>query len=127
MLIGYTPFYKSGMDQSALFRAITKGDFHMPRKFSSAAVEIVGGLLVNDPSVRLGSLAGGGADIQESSFLSSIDLNKLRKRTIKPPHIPKIKDPLDASNFEDWSHLDDKMKEDYPPLSPDQEAIFDRF
>lgn len=127
MLIGYTPFYKSGMDQSALFKAIVKGEFHMPSKFSAAASELVKGLLEKDPSMRLGGLAGGESDLFSSAFFGPIDMHALRKRGIKSPQMPKIRDPLDSSNFEDWSHLDDKMTRHYPSLPPEKEAIFDRF
>jgi len=127
MLIGYTPFYKSGMDQSALFKAIVKGEFHVPSKFSPAACEIVNNLLVKDPSMRLGGLAGGESDLFSSAFFRPIDMHKLRKRAVKPPQMPKILDPLDSSNYEDWSHLDDKMTRKYPLLPPEKEAIFDRF
>lgn len=127
MLAGYTPFYKSGMDQSELFKAIIRARFHMPKKFSPGAVEIVQGLLTKDPTLRLGSLVGGESDIFGGAFLQSIDLKKLRKQSIKPPHVPSIKDPLDASNFDDWSHLDDKSSEKYPQLSAASETVFDRF
>ena len=127
MLVGYTPFYKSGMDQSELFKAILKGSFHMPKKFSPGATAIVSGLLTKDPSMRLGSLASGETDILGSEFLQMINIEQLRRRTIKPPQVPSIKDPLDASNFDDWSHLEDKMTAIYPVLSPEKEAIFDRF
>ena len=127
------------MDQSELFKAILKGSFHMPKKFSPGATAIVSGLLTKDPSMRLGSLASGETDILGSEFLQMINIEQLRRRTIKPPQVPSIKDPLDASNFDDWSHLEDKIDpmqsihlEDkmtaiYPVLSPEKEAIFDRF
>jgi serine/threonine protein kinase len=127
MLVGYTPFYKSGMDQSELFKAIVKGYFRLPMKLSPGAVEIISGFLTKDPSMRLGSLAGGEADVLRSTFLRSVDINRLRKRTIRPPQIPTIKNPLDSSNFEDWNHLDDKMSQNYPPLSPDRESVFHNF
>jgi protein kinase A len=115
------------MDQSELFKAIIKGEYRMPGRFSSDAQELIKGMLVKDPSMRLGSLAGGAADILSSRFLCSIDMEKVRKRIIKPPHMPKIKDPLDASNFENWNHLDDKMKQRFPKLSSEKESIFAKF
>ncbi|GKY97785.1 hypothetical protein MPSEU_000736700 [Mayamaea pseudoterrestris] len=127
MLVGHTPFYRSGMDQSELFKSIVRSKFHIPRRCSQGAAEIISGLLIKDPSMRLGSLAGGESDILNSTFLGVIDMVKLRKHTIKPPQVPIIRDPLDASNFEDWSHLDDKSKLDYPRLNEEKELIFDGF
>jgi hypothetical protein len=49
------------------------------------------------------------------------------RKELPAPRVPKIKNPLDASNFEDWSHLEDKTLKNYPPLPKDKEAIFDKF
>jgi len=46
---------------------------------------------------------------------------------IKAPFVPKIKDPLDGSNFGDWTHLDDKLKTKYPKLKPADAKIFEEF
>jgi hypothetical protein len=115
------------MDQSALFKAVVRGKYHMSSRFSSSAASMIEGLLTKDPSLRLGSLAGGTGDIAEHEFLKLIDQDKLRRKELVAPHVPKIKNPLDASNFEDWSHLEDKTHNHYPPLPRDKEAIFEKF
>jgi serine/threonine protein kinase len=94
---------------------------------SKPAANIIRGFLCRHPSRRLGSLAGGEDDIYRHPWFSKIDFQALRRKEIKPPQVPKIKDPLDASNFEDWSHLDDKMKTKYPKLTREQAMIFDDF
>jgi len=128
MITGRTPFYRSGMDQSDLFKAIIRGRFNIPSRMSPAAAGMINGLLVKDPHLRLGSLAGGEADIINHPFLKNdIDIDKLRKKELAAPFKPKIKNPLDASNFEDWSHLDDKTAHKFPPLPKDKEEIFDKF
>jgi len=127
MICGYTPFYRNGMDQSELFKCIIRGKFTIPPKVSPAAAGIIKGLMVKDQNMRLGSLAGGEADIIGHAFLESIDIDKVRKKEIRAPFIPKIKNPLDASNFEDWSHLEDKTTLSYPKLSREKEEIFEKF
>lgn len=124
---GYTPFYRSGMDQSDLFKAIVRAKFHTPSRLSPPAADMIQGLLMKDPSLRLGTLAGGSSDIANHSFLKSIDQEKLRRKELNAPFVPKIKNPLDASNFEDWSHLEDKTLKKYPSLPREKEAIFEKF
>jgi len=41
--------------------------------------------------------------------------------------VPKIRNPLDASNFEDWSHLEDKTTQKFPSLPREKEEIFEKF
>jgi len=127
LLSGETPFYKDGMEQMDLFRAIVKCQYKMSRKIPPEARSVVEGLVKKDPAQRLGNLKGGEGDILDHSWFWTIDWDKFRQKDIKAPHVPKIKNPLDASNFDDWSHLDDKTKQNYPKLKPDQQKIFDGF
>jgi serine/threonine protein kinase len=127
MISGETPFYKSGMEQMDLFRAIVKGDFEMPDGVSKDAASLISGLLNKEPTQRLGSLRGGEDDILNHPFFKSIDLTKLRRKEIKAPFVPKVKDPLDSSNFEDWGHLEDKTKHKYPKIAAKDEKIFEEF
>lgn len=127
MLTGETPFYKEGMEQMDLFRSIVKCKYVMSKKIPADAVPIVQALITKDPSQRLGNLKGGDDDILEHPWFSSVDFEQLRSKEIKAPYVPKIKNPLDASNFDDWSHLEDKTKQDYPKLKPDQQKIFESF
>jgi hypothetical protein len=84
-------------------------------------------MIKRDPTRRLGSLAGGERDIFVHPFFESIDFKELRRMTIKPPYVPTIKNPLDATNFEDWSHLQDKTEKKYKSLTKKQEEIFEDF
>lgn len=130
MLTGETPFYKSGMGQMDLFRAIVKGSFDFPRNYGkeSDAGAIMQAFLTKMPAKRLGSLACGEDGVaQHPWFSKSIDFNTLRLKKITAPKIPHIANPLDASNFEDWSHLQDKTKQKFPALSVEDSAIFKDF
>lgn len=126
-MTGETPFYQSGMEQMDLFRAIVKCRYKIPPKLSPEASQIVTGFLTKDPSQRLGALAEGEDGIPGHPWFKTVNFDELRLKKISPPKIPKIKDPLDATNFEDWSHLDDKSKMKFPKLSKDQTKIFQGF
>jgi len=127
MISGDTPFYKHGMEQMDLFRAIVKGSFDIPKSLSASAGGIVKEFLMKNPAKRLGSLADREDDVYNHSFFSDIDFDELRSKTIAAPHKPKIKDPLDTSNFDDWSHLQDKTLAKYPLLSASDEKVFSKF
>ena len=127
LLTGNTPFYKSGLSQMDLFRAIVKAKFDMPKKLSSTAQSIISALLVRNPTQRLGSLAEGENGILNHPWLSGIDMDELRLKTLKAPKIPRIKDPLDASNFDDWSHLPDMTTKRFPKVSPQDQRVFQGF
>ena len=131
MLCGLTPFYKDGMDQIALFRAIVKGDFKFPRgkrvNFTDQSKDLIQRLLVVSPTQRLGSLAKGEKDIYRVSWFQDINFEKLKRKEIPAPWIPQVKDPLDTSNFENWDHLDDKRKSKDPPIAKKDDDIFKDF
>jgi serine/threonine protein kinase len=124
MLTGETPFYKHGMEQMDLFRAIVKGRFTPPTHATPEAVSIIKALLARDPAQRLGSLAGGEDDILMHPWFKSINFDELELKTIAPPKVPKVKNLLDASNFEDWSRLEDKSKQKFPNITTEQKEIF---
>jgi protein kinase A len=129
MITGVTPFYEEGMDQMALFKAIVKGAYKFPAnvRMGSDVKHLLEAIIVTDPSRRLGSLAEGSKGIFLATWFNEMDFHKLRRKEIKAPWKPKIKDPLDGSNFEDWSHLKDKDKDEFPPLSAQEQKIFETF
>jgi serine/threonine protein kinase len=104
-----------------------KGAYDMPSGLSPNTKDFLSKMIVRDPTRRLGSLAGGERDIFVHPFFTGIDFKELRRMAIKAPYVPTIKDPLDAENFEDWSHLEDKSKKKYKSLTKKQEEIFEDF
>ena len=131
MLFGSNPFYKSGMDQMDLFRGIVKARYVKPTTVpaSDEAHSIIQELLTRDPNQRLGGLAAGEDGILFHPWFSSndMDMDDLRAKKYPAPVVPTIKDPLDSSNFENWDHLDDKTKKKYPPVSGDDQWMFENF
>lgn len=129
MMVGETPFYEEGMDQMALFKAIVKGNYDFPNhvRMSPEAKSLLKAMIVTDPSRRLGSLAEGSKGVYRAAWFNDTNFIALREKEIKAPWTPNIKDALDGSNFEDWSHLKDKDKDTYPALSAKEQAIFKTF
>jgi serine/threonine protein kinase len=129
MIAGYIPFYADGIDQITLFRFIVKGSFLFPGEgiMSKEVKDLIKRILVTDPRKRLGSLAGGLDDIYTHSWFTGVDFAALRRKEVEAPWKPEIKDPLDKSKFENWSHLKEKCKEDYPDITPKAQKIFESF
>lgn len=115
------------MDQMELFRAIVQDRVHYPNHIKPEAKAYIQGLLVKKPSRRLGSGQGGIDDLFTQPWFKNVDFAKLRHKEYKAPFVPKIGNPLDTSNFEDWSGMEDKMHAKYPKLNASDESIFDEF
>jgi len=129
MVVGQTPFYEDGVDQISLFKSIARGEYPDPHPglMSEAGRDICRGLLQTDPSHRLGSLSDGFKGIFRHAWFDDLDFGKLRAKEVKAPWTPEVKDALDGSCFDDWSHLDDKGKQRYPAISREENALFKAF
>ena len=129
MILGQTPFYDHNIDQITLFKRIVHGRYRFPsHSFSQEAQDLISGMLANKLTQRLGCLAHAERDIKEHPFMEDINWGKLGKRMMKAPWVPQLRDPLDASCFESWDHLDDKETTgDYKKLSKKEQDIFVEF
>jgi serine/threonine protein kinase len=129
MISGDTPFYKDGMDQLDLYRQICSAKFeaHPILQGKNQAVDIINKMLSKVPSQRIGMLKNGQKDIFEHPWFSDINFDQYRTREVKAPWVPKIKDPLDTSNFDSWKHMKDKTKQKWPPLDDEKQAMFAGF
>jgi serine/threonine protein kinase len=127
MCEGETPFFSPRMEQMELFRAIVRCEWLVPNGISKDYASFLKGLIVKQPARRLGSLARGEEDVLEHPFFQSLNFEKLRTMELPSPYKPHIKDPLDVSNFEDWSHLEDKFNRKFPDITAKQEKIFEAF
>lgn len=110
LLTGSPPF--SGSDPMKTYNLILKGidavDF--PRKITKNANNLIKKLCRDTPSERLGTGRGGIKDVVKHKWFEGFNWDGLRKKTLKPPIVPSIKNPTDVSNFDDYP--DD---EDVPP------------
>jgi len=130
MIVGMTPFYDGIVDQMGLYKNIVKCKMEFPKGdlMSAYAIDLVKRILTVDPNDRLGSFANAEKDIKNHPFFEEIDWKKLATKSAEVPFKPKVKDPLDGSNFDDYSELEAKEKKEKPQkLSAAQQKRFARF
>ena len=84
-----------------------EGDF-----MSAQSKDLIKRMLTVNPNDRLGSFSNAEKDIKSHSFFKDIDWKKLCKKDIKVPFKPKVSDPLDGSNFDDFSKLEARAKKE---------------
>lgn len=116
MLVGDPPFKSdSPADTWDTFRKVLSGRFQMPPFISAHAQDMIAVLLKLDPSSRLGCELDNPADaIKQHAFFREIDWAKLERRELIAPIQPRIVNPLDTSNFDNFDSCD----VDPPALKP---------
>jgi len=89
----------------------------------SGAVDLVTKLLSANPAYRLGALQGGCDDIMNHTWFkkTKFDWQGLYNKKIKAPYAPKIKDPLDTSNFDPYP------EDAYIPPYTGRQDVFEGF
>lgn len=129
MLVGRSPFYSYGTDQVSLFKRIVQVKYSFPHggMVHELAQDLIQRLIVRRQSNRLGCLSHGDCDVRDHMWFSIIDVARLLKKQIPPPWTPRIKDPLDATHFDSYRHLENEPPNNRPTLSPAQQAQFTDF
>mmetsp|Transcript_12484 Transcript_12484/g.26996 ORF Transcript_12484/g.26996 Transcript_12484/m.26996 type:complete len:827 (-) Transcript_12484:495-2975(-) len=129
MIVGMTPFYDGIVDQMGLFKNIVKGKMDFPSSFMSAeSIDLIKCILTVNPNNRLGSFARAEKDIKSHKFFKDIDWKKLSSKKMKVPFKPKVSDPLDGSNFDDYSKLEAQAKkEKTTKLTAAEQKLFSKF
>jgi CRP-like cAMP-binding protein len=129
MLVGHAPFRKSAQSQMDMFKNIVLVKYEFPLLMSTTGQDLIKKLLVRQVPSRLGAQSRGHYDIAEHPWFkeSDIDRKKLVKGKIAPPWVPEVKDPFDASNFDDFSSLEMEREDLGTPLSNEEQAIFADF
>lgn len=129
MLVGRSPFYSYGTDQVSLFKRIVQVKYSFPHggMVHDMAQDLIQRLIVRRQANRLGCLSRGDMDVRDHMWFSIIDVDKLLRKQIPPPWIPRIKDPLDATHFDSYRHLENEPPSNRPPLSAAQQAMFKDF
>jgi protein kinase A len=56
-----------------------------------------------------------------------ISTEKLLQKQIPAPWVPQIKDPLDASHFDSYKHVENEGPSNKPALSSGQQDLFKDF
>jgi len=128
MLVGITPFYVEGTDQAGLFKRIVQVEYSFPRGVvHPQAQDLIQRLIVRQQANRLGCLAQADQDIRDHPWFSIINVEKLTKKQVPPPWRPRVKDPLDATHFDSYSHLEKDDPSKQAPLPAAQQVMFKDF
>ncbi|KAL7581717.1 hypothetical protein ACA910_022257 [Epithemia clementina (nom. ined.)] len=128
LLAGVSPFFKSGSSQMDMFKRIVRGKFPMPPFFSASAADLISRLLVRKEMERLGNLSRGYLDIKLHPWYEESNANfaSIFHKQSTAPWRPIVKDPLDSSNFDDYSELE--HEDDYGRrLKKEEQEIFKNF
>jgi len=126
MLVGQSPFYLYGTDQVSLFKRIVMVKYQCPSKVNEDARDVIKKLLTRRQASRIGNLSRGHLDIQDHPWFASLDFEKLTNRKLRSPWKPKLTNPLDSRNFDDFSRVE-KEKFRSKPLSPAEQKLFEVF
>lgn len=129
MLVGRSPFYSYGTDQVSLFKRIVQVKYQFPQSgaVQEQAQDLIKRLIVRRQTNRLGCLSRGDMDVRDHMWFNIIQVDKLLRKQIPAPWVPHLKDPLDASHFDSYKHLENEPPSNRPSLSPAQQALFKDF
>ncbi len=98
MLSGRLPFcIKRGMKLS---QKIYEKGVDYPPIISKDAKDLIQKLLVVDPQKRLGQGPNGSEDIKKHPFFKGVNWEDAKKKKLKPPFIPKLKNDTDLRYFD---------------------------
>ncbi|TXT08999.1 hypothetical protein VHUM_02473 [Vanrija humicola] len=106
MLAGYPPFFTEDGNPMKLYEKIIAGKVRYPTYFDNSAKELLKNLLVGDLTKRYGNLRNGSADIFGHAWFAEVDWDKLYRREIPAPYVPKIDGEGDASQFDRYQEAD---------------------
>jgi protein kinase A len=111
-----------------MFKRIVLVHYEFPTLMKPNGKDLVGKLLVRKVSDRLGMACRGHYDVRDHPWFaeSGCNFRKLLKKELTPPWLPEVKDPLDSSNFDDYSHVEREF-EGGASLSKEEQAIFAGF
>jgi serine/threonine protein kinase len=126
-LVGKSPFFSPGIDQISLFKRIVMVKYDMPKGVSDTASDLIQKLLTRRQASRIGNLSRGHKDIQDHAWFKDIVWKKLVRKQIKAPWVPEIKDPFDASHFDDYSSAEHESRRNFSILGDEEQSLFKDF
>lgn len=105
MIVGFPPFYHS--NQQTMYELIEKFPVKFPDPvkhkipMSEEVKDLISKLLAKDPKDRIGT-EGGVNEILKHPWFEGFDFDKLLKKELEPPMIPKLSESKDdVSNFDE--------------------------
>jgi serine/threonine protein kinase len=128
LLVGRSPFKKPRSSDMDMFKRVVMVQYEFPAFVSDNGQDLVKKLLVRRMPDRLGMLSRGHYDVRDHPWFaeSGCHYKKLLKKELTPPWLPQVKDPLDSSNFDDFSR-DEREVDRGALLSKEEQAIFAGF
>jgi len=129
MLVGRSPFYSYGTDQVSLFKRIVQVKYAFPPggMVTEPAQDLIQRLIVRRQANRFGCLARKDMDVRDHYWFNVIDVDKLLRKKIPAPWVPKIKDALDASHFDSYRHVENEPPSNKPNITEQQQQLFEDF
>ena len=121
MIAGIDPF--SDDDPMMVYQKILKGKIKFPSGFDSNAKSLIKHLLESDLTKRYGNLKNGVKDITGHRFFKNLEWDKLLKKEIPPPYVPKVKSNNDISNFSAYPDSDNPA----PIIRKEEDPFLDWF
>ncbi|VDD82243.1 unnamed protein product [Mesocestoides corti] len=106
MTTGFPPFMHQ--EQMKTFEHIISGKVKFTNQFGPDLKDLIKNLIQTDLSRRYGNLRNGIMDVKNHAYFSDVDFMAVYKQSVRPPYVPKVKSPGDASNFEKWE--EEKLK-----------------
>lgn len=91
------------------------------RSFSENAKDLIRKLLTADRTKRLGCLRNGAADVKEHPWFAKLNWDTVYACGLVPPHVPRVRDASDTSNFDDYP---DSAGDTAGRLTPQEAAQF---
>ena len=129
MLTGSSPFYRENISQMDMFKRIVLVEYKMHPSIDPIAADLIRKLLVRKIPERLGNMKNGHHDINEHPWFSGngCHYKKLLKMEVEAPWKPDIKNPFDASNFDDYDDSTTQSQQRGFALSVDEQKLFEGF
>ena len=121
MIAGIDPF--SDDDPMMVYQKILKGKIKFPSGFDSNAKSLIKHLLDSDLTKRYGNLKNGVKDITGHRFFKNLEWDKLLRKEIPPPYVPKVKSNDNISNFSAYPDSDNPA----PQIKKDEDPFLDWF
>ena len=92
MIQGENPFWFEGLDDATLFQGICNEEFYsLPDTVSLDAFDLIDNLLEKNPKERIGVREDGEEEILTHEWFKELDLEQMRRKAIKAPMIPELK------------------------------------
>lgn len=105
-----------------LYEKIIAGKIRYPSYFTPEAKDLLKALLTADLTKRYGNLASGSGDVFRHAWFSEVDWERLYRKEIPAPYVPRVESEWDASNFDQYPEVD--VAEYGQPGSDQHAALF---